>query len=62
MLVEVCLSDLNSAINAVKGGASSIELCVDRLGYFLHIKIKINRKYVILLMMHDYLFALPHPS
>ena len=30
MIIEVCLSDLNSAENAARGGASSIELCVDR--------------------------------
>ena len=31
MLVEVCLSDLTSAVNAAEGGATSIELCVDRV-------------------------------
>lgn len=30
MLVEVCLSDITSAVNAARGGATSIELCVDR--------------------------------
>jgi copper homeostasis protein len=31
MIVEVCLSNLTSALNAVRGGATSIELCVDRI-------------------------------
>ena len=30
MIVEVCLSDFNSAVNAARGGACSIELCTDR--------------------------------
>lgn len=30
MIVEVCLSDVTSALNAVHGGATSVELCVDR--------------------------------
>ena len=28
--VEICLSDIESAKNAIKGGANSIELCADR--------------------------------
>lgn len=31
-VVEVCLSDLQSALEAWNGGANSIELCVDRSG------------------------------
>jgi copper homeostasis protein len=30
MVVEVCLSDLQSALNASAGQATSIEICVDR--------------------------------
>lgn len=30
MVIEICLSDVQSAMNAATGGATSIELCVDR--------------------------------